>query len=291
MTAPVSPESAARDACRATGLPDRPLTRLRAHATSVYALPDVGVVVRVNPATHRRRLETAVSLTRWLAAQGFPTAEPTDVPQPAAAGPYIVTFWKHYPQPARGAPPCGHLGRLLRLLHALPSPPVELPAYRPLSAFTATLTSSRCLSTDQRTWLAERSAQLVAVYEELDFPLGVGHVHGDAYPGNLLWDGATVRLGDWDETAAGPREVDLANTFQGIRFGRTEEQLDAFTASYGYDIRDWPGLPVLSRMRDLHTLGAYVRRADRGDRAAAEELHHRVATLREGADQARWNAG
>jgi hypothetical protein len=105
-----------------------------------------------------------------------------------------------------------------------------------------------------------------------------------------LWDGSTPRLGDWDEAAVGPREIDLANTFQGVRFGRTNAELDDFSLRYGYDIRQWPGLPVLCRIRDLHTLGSFIRRADRGDKAAAKQLSYRIETLRDEDDGAQWGA-
>ncbi|MBP5935345.1 phosphotransferase [Streptomyces sp. LBUM 1476] len=122
------------------------------------------------------------------------------------------------------------------------------------------------------------------------FPLGHGHLHGDAYPGNTLWDERDVRLGDWDEAAVGPREIDLANTFQGVRFGRTSAELDDFSSQYGYDLRRWPGLQVLCGIRDLHTLGSFIRRADRGDTAAAEQLSYRIETLRSTDTRARWGA-
>ncbi|MER6558537.1 phosphotransferase [Streptomyces sp. NPDC001027] len=290
MTTTVSPESAARKACRDSGLSDRSLTRLHEHATAVYVLPAEGVVVRVSPVAHQRRLETAVSLTRWLVANGFPATEPSDISQPITNGPYVITFWKHYLQSGEGAPPAGPLGDLLRALHDLPPPPIDLPDYRPLASFNATLKASTFLTDDLRDWLTTRMTELLDSYEQLDFPLGHGHLHGDAYPGNTLRDGTAVRLGDWDEAARGPREIDLANTFQGVRFGRAEKELKDFTDRYGYDIREWPGLPVLCRIRDLHTLGSYIRRADRGDQAAAAELSHRIATLQEGADRARWTA-
>ncbi|MEU4348991.1 hypothetical protein [Streptomyces sp. NPDC023838] len=99
-----------------------------------------------------------------------------------------------------------------------------------------------------------------------------------------------ARLGDGDEAAFGPREIDLANTFQGVRFGRTESELDSFSARYGYDIRTWDGLPGLCQIRDLHTFGSYIRRADRGQRAAAAQLTHRVDTLLRGDSRAQWAA-
>ncbi|MGW1006456.1 phosphotransferase family protein [Streptomyces sp. NPDC002520] len=290
MTMTVSPESAARTACQASGLADLSLIQLHQHATSVFLLVDAGVVVRVSPASQKRRLETAVTLTRWLVANGFPATEPAEIPQPLTCDAYVVTFWRHYPQPKGGAPSAGRLGGLLRALHSLPAPPIALPQFQPLSSFKSTVESSIRLEPTQRNWLAERREELLDAYKGLDFPLGHGHIHGDAYPGNTLWDDHSVKLGDWDEAAFGPREIDLANTFQGVRFGRTAEELEEFSHQYGYDIRQWPGLRVLCEIRDLHTLGSYIRRADRGDSAATQQLKHRIETLRNHDVQARWNA-
>ncbi|MGX1668580.1 phosphotransferase family protein [Streptomyces sp. NPDC055400] len=290
MTMTVSPESAARMACRASGLADRSLIKLRHHATSVFLLAAEDVVVRVSPASQQWRLETAVSLTRWLIANDFPATEPVDVPQPVTYAPYVVTFWRHYPQPGLGAPAASHLGRLLRSLHDLPPPSIQLPEHQPLSSLMAALDSSTYLTSAQRDWLKERRAELLASFRDLEFPLGRGHIHADAYPGNTLWDGQEIRLGDWDEAAFGPREIDLANTFQGVRFGRSIGELDEFSRRYGYDIRKWPGLPVLCEIRDLHTLSSFIRRADRGDEAAARQLTHRIETLRNEDSQAQWSA-
>ncbi|WP_329349009.1 aminoglycoside phosphotransferase family protein [Streptomyces sp. NBC_01261] len=290
MTTTVSPESAARMACQASGLADRSLVRLHEHATSVFLLAEEGVVVRVSAISQRQQLETAVSLTRWLADNDFPATEPLDVPQPVAYEPYAVTFWQHYPQPPKGAPPAEHLGGLLRAFHDLPAPPLPLPKYQPLATLKTTVGSSTYLTSDQRSWLVGHREELLDAYAQLDFPLGHGHIHGDAYPGNTLWADHGVRLGDWDEAAFGPREIDLANTFQGVRFGRSAEELGNFNYRYGYDIRQWPGLPVLCEIRDLHTLGSYIRRADHGDAAAAQQLSYRIETIRNHDGEARWCA-
>ncbi|MFF7543305.1 aminoglycoside phosphotransferase family protein [Streptomyces canus] len=290
MTTTVSPESAARIACRASGLPGKSLRPLHHHATSVFLLDAEDVVVRVSSASQRGRLETSVLLTRWLIANGFPATEPADVRQPVVCASYTVTFWRYYPQTAPGAPAAHHLGSLLRSLHDLPVPPFELPEFQPLSSLKLTLSSSTCLTAPQREWLSARQALLLEAYRHLEFPLGYGHIHADAYPGNMLWDAPSVRLGDWDEAAIGPREVDLANTFQGVRFGRSVRELDEFSLRYGYDIRNWSGLPVLREIRDLHTLGSFIRRADHGDEAAARQLNHRIATLMNEDSKARWSA-
>lgn len=291
MTSTASPESAARRACRASGLSEERLVSLRQHTTSVFLLPGAeDTVVRVSPASQKQHLDTAVVLARWLAAQRFPATEPAEVPQPVVEGDHVITFWKHYPQPDSGAPSAGHLGTLLRRLHALPDPPTRLPSYRPLASLQAALVSASGLRPDARGWLRTRCRELLDSYDRLTFPLGQGLIHGDAYPGNTLWDGSIARLGDWDEAAVGPRELDLANTFQGIRFGRPRAELDVFSLRYGYDIRRWPGLPVLCGIRDLHTLGSYIRRADGGDEAAARQLSHRIETLQKGDTEAQWEA-
>ena len=139
-----------------------------------------------------------------------------------------------------------------------------------------------------------RLARLVTVllgeYERLDFPLGHGWIHGDAYPGNTLWDGDRALLADWDEVGTGPRELDLANTHQGTRFGRPQAERAAFAAAYGYDLTAWPGFPVLREMRDLHTLGSYMRLADAGNERAAIELGWRLDTLKRDDAGAQWHA-
>jgi aminoglycoside phosphotransferase (APT) family kinase protein len=137
----------------------------------------------------------------------------------------------------------------------------------------------------------DRADDLLAAYHALDFPLDRGHIHGDAYPGNLLWDGPRALLGDWDETSTGPRELDLVNTYQGVRFGRTEQQLDEFANAYGYDLTRWPGFTVLRSIRDLHTLGTYLYRGNQGDETARHQVTRRLETLRHDDLTARWGTG
>lgn len=280
-----------RDAARTVGLDAADARRLKHHATAVYLLPSEGIVARIaNDDTAIECAERAVVMTRWLTDLGFPATEPADVDQPVRTGGSVVTFWKYYPQGDRSSPPAWRLGGLLRQLHALPRPPIDLPPSQPLARFIVTVEASTSLHDDDRRWLLWRSADLLKAYGELDFPLGIGHLHGDAYPGNMLWDGGRVILGDWDEIATGPRELDLANTYQGTRFGRTTTELAAFAEAYGYDIATWSGLPTLRSMRDLHTLGTYIRLADTGHHEAAEQLAYRIGTLRRCELDAPWSA-
>jgi hypothetical protein len=280
-------------ACRRSGLDLTGATPLRNHANDVYLLPsvgDTGIVAKIAALALRDRARRAVQLTMWLAEQGFPCTRPAQVEQPVELAGHVVTFWQFYDQQDRGVPDAGHLGGLLRQLHQLPAPPIDVPPAAPLSAFTDVLSADATLPDHDRRWLIEERDRLLTNFQQLVFPLGFGLIHGDAYPGNTLWDGADAILGDWDEPAWGPRELDLANTIQGgIRFGRSTAELDAFAGAYGYDVRDWAGIDTLVRIRDLHTLGSFLRRAARGDIGVVAELERRVRSLQRG-DRATWVA-
>ncbi|CRK56895.1 hypothetical protein [Alloactinosynnema sp. L-07] len=276
------------DAATAAGLDHRDARLLHHHATSVYLLPHADAVARLSPATAAERAHTAVAITRWLRGHDFPAPEPLNAPH--VTGSALITFWSYYPTVDQPTEPAV-LGHLLRVLHQLPHPPVTLHEYRPLNDLLATLatTADAVLDSDGRDWLTDRAHTLLDDYQHLQSALGSGLIHADAYPGNLIRTPNGTLLGDWDETSTGPRELDLANTIQGnLRFGRPAQHLDAFTHAYGHDPRTWPGLTTLVAIRDLHTLGSYLRRAATGDNAAHTELHHRIRTLR-GNTPARWH--
>jgi hypothetical protein len=280
-----------KHACARTGLRASDAAPLHQHAATLYLFEADRVVVRLNnDSDDRERARIVVELTRWLTHQDFPSVAPVNVEQPIDVDDCTVTFWRYYPQNDRPKPTADHLGTLLRQLHALPTPPVALSEYRPLKNFGDSVAASTSLSGHDREWLLARRTELLNQYEQLDFPLGCGWIHGDAYPGNTLWDGDRALLGDWDEVGTGPRELDLVNTHQGARFGRTEGERHAFTTAYGYDITEWPGFPVLREMRDLHTLGSYIRLADAGNERAATQLGFRIRTLKRGEVNTQWNA-
>jgi aminoglycoside phosphotransferase (APT) family kinase protein len=286
-----SEDDVLHDAARTVGLQADAACRLWRHATTVYLLPTEQIIVRVSEGAEAAgSADRAVAVTRWLRSHDFSTVEPVAVEQPLQLDKCTVTFWRYYPQGGRPQPQPALLGELLRELHRLPAPPITLPDYQPLANFGATVTASTSLTAEEQRWLLAERVRLLETYGQLDFPLGIGHIHGDAYPGNVLWNGDQAILGDWDETAVGPRELDLANTFQGVRFGRTAQQLQAFAQAYGYDMADWPGLSTLRAMRDLHTLGSYIRRAGQGEESAAKELQYRLATLKDRDTAASWRA-
>lgn len=278
-------------AAHATGIDASGIEPLWEHASSLFLLPAAQIVGRISrDADDQHRAHTSLTLTRWLIDQDFPATAPADVNQPVSIGHATVTFWRYYPQNGRERPPAAALGAMLRQLHHLPPPPVELPPYRPLQTLGDTLEHTTTIPDSDRHWLASRRAELLDVYQSLSFPLGTGFIHGDAYPGNTLWDGDRPLLGDWDEAGTGPRELDLVNTHQGARFGRTHLERQQFTDAYGYDVTTWSGFPMLREMRDLHTLASYIRLADTGDEHAQAQLTFRLGTLKAADDQATWNA-
>lgn len=270
------------DACAHVGLYCEDATLLRAHATGVYLLPRERIVARVSSrGLSAHNVELGLALTAWLAEQGIPVTEPA-LDHAIDVGPSTVTFWHWYPQePGRPGPGAGDLGRILQQLHALPRPPFDLPVYRPLQSLREALQSPSALAESDRAWLHEQAEEMVERYYAVESELGVGFVHGDAYPGNTLWGYGGALLGDWDEAAIAPRELDLVNTFHGARFGEIEDQLHQFCLAYGWDVRNWRDYEVLRRMRDLHTLSAYIRRATKGERLAKDELHLRLHVLRD----------
>jgi hypothetical protein len=93
-----------------------------------------------------------------------------------------------------------------------------------------------------------------------------------------------VVLADWDAASAGPREIDLIPTVQGVRFGLSEAERDAFLAAYGYDIRAWDGYEILREIRELSTTTALLRDSH-ADAAANRQLRVRLQSLRAGDDQ------
>jgi len=100
-----------------------------------------------------------------------------------------ITVWRYYPQDTRPTPPTRALGAILAKLHALPRPPIELPASPPLARFTAVLTepaAQRVLKDDDLEFLKQQARSVLDRYKHLDSRLGVGFIHGDSYTGDCI---------------------------------------------------------------------------------------------------------
>lgn len=273
---------------------------LRLHGSGVYLLPHEDVVVRLVETTreNRNRWSTAVRVTAWLVARGFPTVEP--VGDTVVETRWVVaSLWRRLPQPAVSTPaPPAVLGAILRQLHHLPDPPFKLPQAQPLArlrqAMAVDATRERSvLPPAEREFLAERLTRADDAFRALNHPLGDGLIHNDAHCGNLLVDPRQRYghvLADWDGACRGPRAIDLIQLgAPGNRFGVPESERQAFCNAYGYDVATWSGWPVLRELRELHSLAAYIRVAS-DKPTAREELRLRLGTLRTGDRTQRWTA-
>jgi aminoglycoside phosphotransferase (APT) family kinase protein len=288
-------------ACDQAGIVARCMRPLRHFANAVYLVEaDRPVVARVayRPGVISRA-HTAVSVARWLVRQGFPATHPVELPagrqQPivcsSATAEIAVTFWTYYPQQrCQTAPTVEDIATIARQLHSLDAPVTPLDLYEPLRSLRRDVRDSH-LDNRTRQWLDRRIEELLDAYRDLEFPLGVGLIHGDMYVGNLLCADQTggVVLGDWDSVCIGPREIDLAPTYTSARFGLDDDTIGRFATAYGYDLRTWAGYPTLRAIRELSTLTALIRLAPTDNRAA-QELHYRLRTLRDDDRAAIWKA-
>ena len=144
------------------------------------------------------------------------------------------------------------------------------------------------LPDSDRDWLKYRVDELVAEFQSTDFPLGTGLVHGDAHSENAVLDHDEWVLIDWDNTAIGPRELDLVGGLPD-HFHETDEDRKRFAEAYGYNLLDWPGWVLLRDIAEFHSVGSYIRLAPDKPLAAAE-LRRRVRSLRTGDRSVVWRA-
>lgn len=267
---------------------------LRLHSNAIFLLPSAHLVIRIatNPeALHR--VAASVAVTRWLAARGFPCVVPADIEgQPLVVRDRAVSVWRYVPTVAEPAATGAELGHLLSVLHAQPPPP-RLPGRLddPFASVTSAITNTPdALSESHRSWLHERIAQLREAWRTMAFPHSAGLVHADAHPNNLMRaSSGEVVLGDWDHVATGPREWDLMQIhYTRRRFGRPpDEEVEGFTAAYGWDVRKWAGLDTLIAVREITGLSSYIRTAPTKG-SSRRELAYRVDSLRHGDTTVRW---
>ncbi|MDI5975943.1 phosphotransferase [Amycolatopsis magusensis] len=243
---------ALHEVCRVFGANPADARLLHHRSNAVYLLPHDQLVVRLAPDTplRRRRAQTCVQVTRWLATQPGPIALPP-VPghQPVIAADAVATFWPH--QPTTTAPSPSDVAVLLRRLHALPTPPFPVPPYQPLQRLAEALTVDQqrlhpALAQDDHRWIRHRARTVADTFAKTSFPLGQGLIHADAHRGNLIRDAGHGHwlLIDWDGTCLAPRELDLLFGLPD-HFHEPEADRRLFLGAYGYDSLDWPEWPLL----------------------------------------------
>jgi hypothetical protein len=291
---------AMREASAAVGVDASGATLIHHYSNAIYLLPAHNAVARVTyGGDAAERMTRSQAITRWLAQERqFPATRPLDGTSPVTVDNAVVSFWAYYPSPEDAPQPTSaQLAVLLRLLHQAGSPPVSLPAWVPLASLRATVEDrslSAVLGDDERAWIMTRIAEVRDKIAGLDWPLGVGLIHGDAWAGNLLSCPGTPHaravLGDWDWVSTGPREIDLIPTWHAaVRYGKPASWVGDFISQYGYDLGQWDGYPVLMAMRDLVQLTGPIRRAGDSD-SHRRVLRQRLGSLRCGDTTSTWTA-
>ncbi|WBC23214.1 phosphotransferase [Solwaraspora sp. WMMA2080] len=279
------------EVCRLLGYPDSNATLLRHHTNAVYAVGDV--VIKIAPGDHDlERVRVMVAAVDWLVDHGFPTVGlHPGLSQPLRVGGHAVTVWQRLDAAHDNPITVSELGTLLRVLHALPAPPMPLPILRPIRSIEWSVARSEVLNGKEQDLLMGRLETLAVSWEAMRFPLGTSLIQSDPQIRNALrrFDGTPV-LADWDGAALGPREWDIATVAVHCRrFDPPGQGAFAdFTAAYGWDVTSWSQFEELCQLRELQMIATNARKSRPGTEAA-DEVHRRIAGLvDDGADLRQW---
>ncbi|WP_441251725.1 phosphotransferase enzyme family protein [Kitasatospora sp. McL0602] len=275
--------------CAAAGLGEPGAAELIALGeNAVFDLGGPAVVVKIGRGpelAERARRELAVA--GWLDGQGLPVTRPY-LPEPYAAHGHPVTFWHRLP-PAVGPARPADLAPLLRALHRLPAPPFPLGRRDLLAPVDRWLASADGhLDPADATYLRHRRDEYADALTGLTPALPPGVIHGDALPRNVHLGPDGPVLLDLETVADDLREHDLVVlALSQDRYGVPADDYRAFTAGYGWDVREWPGFAVLRGARETAS-ACWVAQQVPGNQAAAVEFRRRVDSLRDGATAVRW---
>ena len=142
----------------------------------------------------------------------------------------------------------GELGSLLRAFH-VEHALAPVPAWTPLSRLASQVEP---LPGDAAAVLLAARDALLTALAEVRSELGEGTIHGDVSPSNVMRTPTGPRLIDLDWVGWAPREYDLSSASRRVAAGEISRRTYArFCASYDFDVRSWPGLPLLNRIADL----------------------------------------
>nr|WSZ13837.1 aminoglycoside phosphotransferase family protein [Streptomyces canus] len=280
-------ETRARDVLAAAGvLPGARLLALGENA--VFAAGDL--VVKVGRDAElldraRRELDIAV----WLAEAGVPAVRAAE-PEARLVEGHPVTLWHRMPNAVRPAEP-RDLAELLRVVHALPKPSFDLPPRELLGGVERWLRlAGNAIDPADAAYLRERRDGFAAAAAAVTPRLEPGPIHGDALPRNVHVGPDGPVLVDLETFSSDLREHDLVvMALSRDRYGVPAEAYDAFTAAYGWDVREWEGCAVLRGARETASCAWVAQHAPSNPKALAE-FERRVASLRDGDDTVRWSS-
>ncbi len=278
------------EACQRAGLSSDDAELLRLGENAIYRLASAPVVVRIARSADRLpRVEKELCVARWLATAEVPAVRVVEeIDQPLTVNGHPVSFW-HSVSGGHPVPTHLDLARLLAAFHSLPDCPCDLADFEPLMTSESRLATAANIEPEDRDFLRSRCVELKEQFGHLEFALPVGPIHGDAHTRNLLTDHGQVVLLDFESSAYGPREWDLLPTAIAVeRYGLAEDWYRQFAEIYGFDVRTWPGYPVLREIREL-TMTTWIMQNVGESPAVAAEFALRVASLRERDFERAWN--
>ncbi|MFE6913426.1 phosphotransferase enzyme family protein [Streptomyces rubiginosohelvolus] len=258
---------------------------------AVFAAGDLVIKVGRDATGHpelRARAEREVALADWLAASGVPAVRAAER-EPRLVEGHPVTLWHRLPDAVRPAEP-RDLAPLLALVHALPAPTAfTLPRRELLGGVERWLTlAGDAIDPADADYLRERRDGFASAAAALAPHLPPGPIHGDALPRNVHVGPDGPVLVDLETFSADLREHDLVVlALSRDRYGLDPAAYDAFTAAYGWDVREWEGCAVLRGARETASCAWVSQHAPANPKALAE-FRRRVASLREGDPEVRW---
>jgi hypothetical protein len=282
-------EARARDVLAAAGVlpgPAREARLLALGENAVFAAGDLAVKVgRDAELLDRARRELAVAL--WLEEAGVPAVRAAD-PAALSIDGHPVTVWRRLPEPVRPTEP-RDVAALLRLVHELPLPSFELPPRELLGGVERWLRlAGDVIDPADAAYLRGRRDGFASAAAALTPHLTPGPIHGDALPRNVHVGPDGPVLIDLETFSADLREHDLVvMALSRDRYGLPAEAYDAFTATYGWDVREWDGCTVLRGARETASCAWVAQHAPSNPKALAE-FERRVASLREEDPTVRW---
>lgn len=292
--APFTAEAARRalvDACAKAGISADGAELFRMGENAIFMMRSDRLVVRVARNDQAiKKVEKELAVARWLADDDYPSVrvaeEITD--QPIHADGRLVTFWVLVDETGKAS--YNDLAGLLRDLHAMPSPDFELPQFTPFSAVPGRLANPGNADPAAVGFLTDLYHNVQSRYAALEFAIPLGVIHGDSHRGNVIATPSGPILTDFEVVSWGPREWDLTPTALAVdRFGLPRETYEEFCRTYGFDVTQWPGYPVLRSVRELTMLTWLMQLVDVSPNHKAE-FEHRIGSMRTGRTTEPWNA-